>query len=155
MQGNEYIQRGAAILALARLLSNTRPVEVWTCTTYGTTNVLQMVACKIETSPLDVARAAAMLCDSSLRTCGHAINVGAIGDYRNGHHVPGASLGWAYGVPDLERKHAGDILAGILNPGSTMVYIPAAHGRDQLNDPVQWVRDMLAKYGAGADESDR
>ena len=112
---------------------------------------MHMVACKLETSPLDVSRAAAMLCDASVRMVGHAVNIGELGSYENRTGVRGSS-GWAYGVPDLERKHAGEILAGILNPGSTMIYIPAVHTRDQLADPTQWVRDMLAKYGAGAED---
>ena len=151
MTGENFVQRGAAVLALAQLLANTRPVEVWTCTTYGDTGCMHMVACKLETSPLDVSRAAAMLCDASVRMVGHAVNIGELGSYENRTGVRGSS-GWAYGVPDLERKHAGEILAGILNPGSTMIYIPAVHTRDQLADPTQWVRDMLAKYGAGAED---
>jgi hypothetical protein len=142
--GPKFVQRGAAVLALARLLANTRPVEIWTCTTYGCTNKLQMVACQIDTAPLNVSVAAAMLCDESIRSCGHAINIGTMGDY--------GFSGWAYGVPELERKYAGEILAGILNPGSTMIYIPATYASDDLKNPAQWVRDMLAKYGAGSQE---
>ena len=150
--GEQFVQRGAAMLALVRLLSNTRPVELWTCTTYGTTNRLQMVAAKIETTPLDVARAAAMLCDeSTMRSAMYSVNNGALGNYNNYGRASTGASGWAYGVPDLERKYAGEILSGILNPGSTMFYIPAASSRDQLRDPAVWIRTMLAKYGAGAE----
>jgi hypothetical protein len=154
VHGESFIARGAAVLALARLLSNTRPVEIWTCTTYGTTNRLQMIAAKVETSPLDVARGAAMLCNESIRTCVHEINEKALGHYHSLPRAPGACLGWAYGRVDLERQWAGQILARILNPGSTMVYIPAAYAQDDLDDPVQWVRDMLAKYGQGSEDED-
>jgi hypothetical protein len=150
--GEPFVERGAAILALARLLSNTRPVEIWTTTTYGTTGILNMVACKLETTPLDVARGAAMLCDHSLRATGYDVNQATLGSFTR--HA-GACNGWAYGVPDLERKWAGEILARVLNPGSTMVYIPAAYLGDSLSDPAQWIRTMLAKYGptAEVDES--
>ena len=114
--GAEFIRRGAAVLALAQLLANTRPVEIWTCTTYGDTGVLQMVACQIETTPMNVSVAAAMLCDESVRATGHQVNIGELGYYEGSNGVRGQS-GWAYGVPDLERKHAGDILAGILKSG--------------------------------------
>jgi hypothetical protein len=151
VHGTQFIERGAAVLALAQLLANTRPVEVWTCTTYGDTGVMQMVACQIDTTPLNVSVAAAMLCDEHVRQCGHQVNVGELGHYE-GSNGPRGCSGWAYGVPELERKHAGEILAGILNPGSTMVYIPATYSTDQLANPAQWVRDMLAKYGAGAED---
>lgn len=146
--GDAFIERGAAVLALARLLSNTRPVEVWTCTTYGNTDIMQMIACKLETNPLDVMRGAALLCDETVRGCGHQINIGELGNYRE--RRGNGMLGWAYGVPDLERKYAGQILAGILNPGSTMIYVPAPHSRDALSDPAMWIRDMLKQYGPGA-----
>lgn len=147
-----FVQRGAAILALVRLLANSRPVEIYTTTTFGTTNLMQMVACKLETSPLDVTRGAAMLCDETLRSVNHDLNVKILGNYSNLPRNPGASLGWAYGVPDLERRYAGQILANILNPGSTMVYIPAAHMADTLSDPAAWIREMLRRYGPGSEE---
>ena len=142
--GDMFVQRGAAVLALARLLANTRPVEVWTTTTYGGKNRLQMIACQIETGPMNVSVAAAMLCDESVRHVGHTLNVKELGQYDGS--------GWAYNSHELERKYAGEILAGILNPGSTLVYVPASFLDDNLKNPAQWVRDMLAKYGAGSQE---
>ena len=148
VSGPRFIERGAAILSLVRLLANTRPVELWTTTTYGATGRLQMVACRVSTAPLDLARAAFFLCDEANRTAGYQVNRAELGTYSH----RGGSIGWAYGVPDLERRWAGEILSRTLNPGETMVYIPAVHLHDQMRDPAKWVRDMLAKYGAGLDE---
>jgi hypothetical protein len=144
-----YIERGAAMLALVRLLSNTRAIELWTCTTYGGTGLLKMIACKIDTQPLDVARASYVLCGRSLAMPGYFVNGAEMGS----HTSLGGVSGWAYGVPELERKWAGEILRRIINPGMEMVYLPAAHLSD-IREPEAWVRDMLARYSGIPQEAE-
>lgn len=153
-------ERGAAMLALTRLLSNVRPVELWLCITYGgasgtkkgtTGPVLKMIGCKIETTPLDVARAAAAMCQASLMAqTGYYLTKQINGGWEGG------ARGWAYGVPEIERRYAGEILRRIVSPGSLAVYVPAGmagaagDGAELLNNPEAWLRHMLKKYGGAA-----
>lgn len=136
-------ERGAAMLALVRLLANTRPVDLWTLTTYGRHGVMNMVACRVDSAPLDVARAAAQLCDMDV--------LGMI------THVNNDLLGggnWSYGVPELERKWSGEALRRVICPANELLFIPASYIADAHNQPEQWVRDMLKKYGMGAVDQD-
>lgn len=153
-------ERGAAMLALTRLLSNVRPVELWTCITYGGAHgekkgtagpVLKMIAVKIETTPLDVARAAAAICQASnMASTGYHITREINGGW------DGGARGWAYGVPEIERRYAGEILRRIVSPGSLAVYVPAGmagargDGAELLGNPEAWLRHMLKKYGGAA-----
>jgi hypothetical protein len=54
---------------------------------------------------------------------------------------------WAYGIPPLERKFAGEILARVISPGSEVAYLPAGLlGSDELSKPEVWVESMLKKF---------
>lgn len=137
---NEAQQRGAAMLALVRALAPLRPVELWLCVTFGHHDEMNGLLCKIETQPLDLARAAHMLCGLSATASVGAALISA----KIGHHCGS----WSYGVPELERKWCGEIFKRFLQPGSDVLYVPAAYARDQnVANPSAWVRDMLRKYG--------
>lgn len=140
MEGSTPIKRGAALLALTRVLSEQRPISLWTCATYGSHNELNGLICRVETTPLDLARAAWMLVD--LTSMAHAC-------YEVMHRILGYSPGsWAYGTPDLERRYSGDIFSRFLEPGSDVLFVPAMFAGDPLcRDPYRWLRDMLTKYG--------
>src|SRR4051812_31418704 len=53
--------RGVAILALVRVLANVRPIELWTVIGLGEKNKAVEVITRIDTAPLDLARAAHMM----------------------------------------------------------------------------------------------
>jgi hypothetical protein len=138
--GSEHDERGACLLDLARLLGEYRPTDLWVCTTYGEREHLNALLVKVETRPMDLARAAHLLGDL------------------NGTAIAGRQLfsslnlsmdyGWSYGVPELERKWCGEIFSRFLQPGSDVLYVPAAYLRDaSRRDPVKWLREMLVKYG--------
>jgi hypothetical protein len=147
----QMVQRGSAMLALARLLTNTRPVELWTLTTYGAHGLLQMIACKIDTAPLDTARASFQLCGPYMNSVFHTVSNEESQHARNGRSQ---NNGWAYGVPDLERKWSGEILRRIIHPGMTLVHMPAVSAHDpSVNNPEQWVRDMLRQYSGRQEEA--
>lgn len=141
---HERIQRGAAMLALVRMLQTNRAIELWTCITYGAPELLQMIAVKIDTSPLDLGRAAHLLCEPNCGDLfGSIISEKEMGDFRTM-----GSNGWAYAVPELERKYSGEILTRVVHPGSKTIFVPAALlGKDPMADPEKWLRDMLHQYG--------
>lgn len=147
MSERETIQRGAAMLALVRILSEQRPVDLWICTTFGTHNEMNGLLCRIETQPMDIGRAAHMLTQIGMvASAGHSIIQDAIG------HSPGS---WSYGTPELERTYCGDIFCRFLHPGSDIVYVPAAlTGDSSLSNHGQWVRAMLLRYGGDSVERD-
>lgn len=140
---SERAVRGAAMLALARLLTNARPVELWTLVTYGMTNSMDMLACRIDTAPLDVSRAAAMLMD---QTAFGSANIA----HKRVLRQDKASGGWSYGLPEMERRWSGEAFRRFLGMGTEILFIPAAYLSDNFRDPERWVRDMLNKYGMGA-----
>lgn len=132
--------RGAAMLALVRKLGDYRPITLWLCVTYGLTNTMNGLLIKVETTPLDLARSAHMLCGLRMTaSVGYNVIAKTIG------RVPGS---WSYGTPDLERRWCGEIFKRFLEPGSDVLYVPAAFSRDRtISDPARWLQDMLVQYG--------
>lgn len=135
-------QRGAAMLALARLLSNTRAVEVWILVTLGERGYMNMVACRVDTAPLHLGHASVLLCDNLTLTGIVETNRILLNDSK--------SQSWSYGSTHMERTWSGEALRRVITPGSELLFIPAAYLSDNFRDPERWVRDMLAKYGMGA-----
>lgn len=140
--GDSWVQRGAAMLALARMLANTRAVEMWILVTFGHHNFMNMIACRVDTAPMDVGRAAVLLC--------HESTFSEIVDISKSHLNGNRYQSWSYGSPHMERKWSGEALRRVITPSSELLFIPAAYSNDEWNDPEKWVRAMLAKYGMGA-----
>lgn len=145
--GAAAVERGAAMLALVRKLNEYRAVELWLCVTYGEFNEMNGLLTKIETTPLDLGRAAHILCNLSTTAWeGSGVLRDVIG------HSPGS---WSYGEPRLERTWCGEIFKRFLHPGSDVLYVPAAYLKDKLIDsPAAWLTDMLIKYGGETVERD-
>lgn len=138
-QGNATL-RGAAMLALVRVLNEYRPVDLWVCVTYGQREKMHGLLVRVETRPLDIARSAHML--------GNLSETGIVGARLFHSMNLYFAGGWSYGVPELERKWCGQIFGRFLQPGSDVLYVPAAHLSDKLlKDPVSWLKSMLAQYG--------
>jgi hypothetical protein len=137
-------KRGAAIFALVRLLSNIRPVELWAMTGLSREqdNGAGYVAVRIETSPLDLARAGHVMSDPGVaRGFGYHIN--------NSHN--GAGGGWPYNDVELQRKHGAEALARVVYPGSEVLFMPPVYLTDDaVKEPVKWIKTMLAQYGGNA-----
>jgi hypothetical protein len=102
---------------------------------------------RIETTPLDLGRAAHMLVKLD-RAASYGADVlkQAIG------HNPGS---WSYGTPELERRYCGEIFKRFLHPDSDILYVPAAYlGDSNIANPAKWLDDMLVKYGGATVERD-
>jgi len=141
---DEMIERGAALYAMVRALALFRPLELWITTTYGTTGMMCQTAIRVETNPLDLARAAMVLTSYNDIAATGSITTTRMKNWRD---VRCSMLGWAYGVDSLERKYAGEILGRMISPGSQIAYLPAGLlGTDNFSDPEGWIRKMLREY---------
>lgn len=144
--GRDKIGRIAAMVALARALAVHRPLNLWFNITWGGMGRLTQTSVQIETNPVDLSRIAAL--------CANLDQVNSYGaaDSRDKcrEHCRETGKGWgswAYEVPILERKFAGEILARVISPGSEVAYLPAGLlGADDLAHPEQWVERMLKKF---------
>lgn len=155
ISADDMKKRGAAILALVRFLGVSRPVNVFIM--ISGTRSAGHDACfhiiKLESSPLDLARAAYALAHPSVyRTLGRPA--------LTADTETGAEEGrwrWAYSEASIGtetfRKHARKILSRFTTEAEEAVLVPMAHLGDQaISNPAQWVKDMLAKYGGATVE---
>lgn len=135
-------KRGAAMLALVRLLTNTRPVELWAACPIGGHKVRATALIRIDTSPLDLARAAHILTHASVSR--------ALGFSVLDHTFLGGSWGGGFPLGDLEqhKQTAVETYRQVVSPGSDVLYIPPANKTDaSLNEPVTWLKNMLTTCG--------
>jgi hypothetical protein len=137
------LKRGAAMLALVRMLTNLRPVELWCVIAIGRQNSRSSLCVRLDTAPLDLARAAHMLTHPSVfRALGYA----------SLDHEFYASVGWggdwAFGDHRLNILTAAESYKRVLNPGSEVLFIPPVHLSDAyLTQPARWLRAMIARHG--------
>lgn len=134
-------KRGVAILALVRLLSNFRPVEAWAMVGLGCPGHADFVAVRLDTAPLDLARAAHVLTSTMV-----ARGIG----YSLAHELSTGGGAWPYGEyePKAQRVHGAAIFKRVVHPGSDVLFVPPLYLTDQsVTAPVQWIKENLAKYG--------
>lgn len=134
-------RRGAAILALTRILTMRRPVELWAgCMTGSGSGNQNMgaVFCKLETTPLDVATAAYIMTSAAFpRALCYAIAAVECG-YSAG--------GWPYSDHGASRTHLSDICAQAFTHATETLCVPAVHMHDDItNDPEGWIERKLAE----------
>lgn len=139
-------KRGALILALVRALSISRPVELWaggSALPYGKRGAFH-VFFKIDTAPLDLARAAHVLtCTAVARALIYATISHEAGS-------KGGDLQWPYSDHTWSRANMRPILSRAFGQ-EDMLTIAAPHAEDELVDrPEAWFERMLTQYG-GAD----
>jgi len=138
-------RRGAAILALTRVLASRRPVELWAGAIVGADADQNGVALftRIDTAPLDLAHAAfAMVSPAFTRQMLYSLAHGAYGF--------GGS--WPYGNSgDASRLFLADIMRPALLHVADVLAIPAAHSDDNISkNPERWIESTLAALD-GAD----
>jgi hypothetical protein len=136
-------KRGATLLALVRLLSVSRPVELWTAVCLGGSRHGTHVLTRLDTAPLDLARAAHMLtCPSVTRGLGYAI----CNSLRDGGS-------WPHGDFAAYQRTARELYTSATGTAGEVLYVGAAHLADPLvNKPVEWIKETLAQYGGAAVE---
>jgi hypothetical protein len=142
--------RGAAVLALVRALSDIRPVTLYAFSGLEAANGGIYSVIRMDTSPLDLARASFMLQSAAmLRRTAFAI--------ADGYGFHG---GWPYrathgGGHDkdspLYRDHVHAILAGTV-PEEQFLYVAGGYLHDKHTpnldtNPELWLTDMLRQFG--------
>jgi hypothetical protein len=131
-------KRGAAILALCRILAGRRPVELWAgvmTQAFGREGVALFA--RIDTAPLDLARAAfAMVSPAYPRQMLYSLARGAY-DF-------GGS--WPYKSHNISRDYLADIMRPALPHIGEVLAIPAAHTNDAIHKaPEAWLESTLAR----------
>lgn len=139
VDASDLERRGAAILALVRILSARRPVELWAgCATDadGRKNASVTLA-RIETAPLDLARAAFVMVGAAFpRQLCYGLSKA-----RNGFEG-----GWPYNSHTISRNMFRDMIADAFPHVSDMLCVPAAHSDDQIHkNPEGWIESKLAE----------
>lgn len=131
-------KRGASLLALVRLLSANRPVELWIAVCLGGNKHGTHTLVRLDTAPLDLARAAHMLtCPSVTRGLGY----GVCQDMRSGGQ-------WPHDDYAHYQRTARQLYSGVIGTDSEVLYVGAAHANDPtVKEPLQWLKAMLAQYG--------
>ena len=93
-------RRGAALMALARILEATRPVTLYACTGQRQSGTSYMSAIRISTGPLDLARASWVLGSPQMtRRVAFALSEDAAGSYGGG------SVQWCFNSYEWQTRH--------------------------------------------------
>lgn len=135
-------KRGSVILAAARVLSATRPVELWTFVGLGANHGGAVFAGhRLETSPMDLARAAPCFADAHW-----ARNIGY-----GTCHANGSNGSWPYNGRALDAKETETVLRLALPHLADALVIPGMMLHDPLvNNPEKWLADTIAQYAPQA-----
>lgn len=130
-------RRGAALLALVRLLTSHRPVELWAGVLWSDKKAACSVVWKIDTLPLDLARAATYLADPrtsrvfGFGVASHAVSFDLVGEW------------YQYEQRFAELKQ-------LMSWDDQTVFVQKIHLYDKLvSNPVEFVRRELSKYTGG------
>lgn len=136
--------RGVALLALARMLSAVRPVKLFV-TAMGIIHnnngqSSQGVAMPLDTAPLDLSRAGAMIGNPEWTA---SAGVGLLQRLAGSN----SGLSWAYNNSSVERGRYHEYWSRALGiDGQELLAVPAAFLSDPT-DPETWMNTMLRKYG--------
>jgi hypothetical protein len=144
----DVAKRGAAILALVRAISARRPVELWVGAGIaasrrredGSEWELRDVDAiwnfaRLDTAPLDLARAAHMLTATCVSRSGFYA-------YAEAHH--GFITAFPYGDNGLSRQLFEPIVRRAFPHMAEFIAVPSIQlGDDSVTNPVKWVKDQV------------
>jgi hypothetical protein len=152
---DEFRKRGIAVLALTMLLSSIRPISLHVCTVMGARvsdrpdtmrkrhESYSIASARIETAPLDLARAAYVMTDvAAARRMFYAVG------NTDGSWPTFTGVGYGSTTSAEYVKRVRDILS----LDSEVLYIPAVsymsgEVEQMVNQPVEWLNAKLAMYG--------
>lgn len=129
-------RRGVVLLALTRMLVEHRAVTLWVGVSQDVGSGAGTVAWRIDTMPLDLARAAYQIGGTAMsRRFGYGVNMG----------LNGAGGHWPFRDHELGARTGKERMQNIL--GCEVLYIPRIYLTDQMTtDPVAWLRRVMAEY---------
>lgn len=132
--------RGAAILALVRMLSARRAIELYAATTngqlFGRAKGARYLVAPLDSAPLDTGRAAFVLCDPAAP---RALFYPRTIDFDDGP--------WPYFRGALSVSEMVAVFKQAF-PGKELLCIPGARRDDTLiSNPEAWVLEKLRQYG--------
>jgi hypothetical protein len=148
ISANDLKKRGAAALALVRVLGAVRPVTVYMVAGGGTRgggNPAAFVMVRMD-NPLDVSRAAFFLGHPGAgRGLAYSVIAAAVAPGRNGIFTGS----WGWGDNKTYLKHAPKVYADAIGANvDECLYLAPPHLDDPaITNPGQWVLDMLAAHG--------
>ena len=134
------MDRGSAILALVRLLSASRPVELWTlCAIDYQSRGAGFYLTRIETAPLDLGRAAFALTHPAFpRRL----------QYGLGKKLHSFAGHWPFSDYDKSRANLRALIAPYLPHADEILALPGAHIDDPIvTDPKAWLAKALEEFG--------
>jgi hypothetical protein len=103
------------------------------------------VAFRLDTAPLDLARAAHVLSATGVaRQLGYGALVAQVGNKGDG-------LDWGYGDIDFVRKRGAEYWQRALGADELLYIAPAFAYDKNLTKPDEWLTEMIGKYGAQAE----
>ena len=143
ISGTDMARRGSAILAAARILSATRPVELWCFAGLGTdAGGAVFVGHRLETSPMDLARAAPCFADP---LWARGIGYGSC-------HAHGSNGGWPYNDrQSLSAQETEQVMRLALPHLADVLAIPGITSTSPLvGKPEQWLAEIIAQYAPQA-----
>jgi len=137
IDAEDVTKRGIVLLALTRLLVEHRPVELWVGTSKGTYSCAGTVAWRIDTAPLDLARAAYHIGSSAMaRGFGYGLD--------NAIHKTGGH--WPFGDYAKHCATAKARLQSVMGH-SELLFIPPVHIVDEMvRQPVEWLKRTMSRY---------
>lgn len=148
VDANHLVKRGAALLALVRVLSAMRPVNLYIAVAArpnagGSTGDYSSsaMAFRLDSSPLDVARAAHVLSEVAVARrlfyCGVTKQVGG----------RGGSLQWAYNNVTTYRRLGQEYWQRALGADELLFVAPAFATDKNIVAPEKWLAEMIEEYG--------
>lgn len=145
------VTRGTIVLALVRALSIRRPIELYICISLDANKTHDgqklsepggaYLACRIDTAPLDLTRAAHYLSHPSItRYLG----------YSTLRTVNGATGMWQYcSKAGLQADVFTDVCRQAFPQYTDILAIPAMHRDDPLRaDPLKWLQEKINLYAS-------
>lgn len=147
LENSQVQARGSAILALVRILSIRRPIELWLAKGSGNSRGCLYTMARIESAPLDLARAAHVIADPlAYRLTMMCLAHRAFSDGTLDTKESGWNGQWPYGDINLYRANAARIMGAAIGASETL-YLPPAHIEDNsITMPDQWLLKMIARY---------
>lgn len=140
-------RRGAALLALVRILSAVRPLSLYVCvnghpSAFRNSLTSSAVAFRIETAPLDLARAGHLLCHTGIsRQIGYTVMCENAGQTKSG------GIHWPYDSESFSRQRGAEYWQRAIGQDEMLFLAPVYLTDKMVSDPVEWISDMLTKFG--------